>query len=694
MPSFFDNDVKKVVPLIIYENGSYNVCESTMNWLETLDEFAIISCAGKYRTGKSFLLNRLANAEADNGFGVGDSVQACTKGLWIYKEVFEENGKNFLFVDTEGIDALDANDTHDVRIFTLALLISSSFIYNSVGPIDETALQTLSLMTRVTENVKVDCNNEGDLSLHMPRFYWVLRDFSLKLTDKDNNIISPNEYLENALQTIDPNKATIRDAIKNSFHNRKLVTLPRPTNSDISVQMENRLLSLSKQFTGGVASFRSEIFKETNHLIADSTIINGKMFVVMCRHFISVIESNSVPIIKDSWSLMASIQARDLKDKLLAEAAQKLSTMKPKLKDLLDLEMKNLSKQIIETFSKKSMKPIDKSVQNDLINQVESMCEDSKRKLEINITEHVEKSLYEIEPLIDANPEQLSSILNKALSDFSDIHDNEQEFVKTWMVAATERALCRWIPRSLQALSVERNEKIEETKNIVNQHNIQLQNLKEEYQEYLRDTKIKTSELEQLYESNKSLLISEQNDNTRLRSEIITICSELRFLEQQLQDFTKKSNIEVEISSDASNNVHDELASLSIQYAELTSILSMEKNNHQKYLKLYTDYKDRLEKTMSMQAILETNWKSGIEKLQTEQQTVYDKQKSDYEKQLSQLQRDLKNIESVLEKERMCAEELKRENSKLLEKVQLFNLRFMFHLILNRIIWIIRFYQP
>jgi len=43
-------------------------------------------------------------------------------------------------VDTEGIGSLDGNEKNDMQFFTLALLISSFFIYNSVGVIDEQAL--------------------------------------------------------------------------------------------------------------------------------------------------------------------------------------------------------------------------------------------------------------------------------------------------------------------------------------------------------------------------------------------------------------------------------------------------------------------------------------------------------------------------------------------------------------------------
>jgi len=36
---------------------------------------------------------------------------------------------------------LDEDEDHDIRIFSLAVLLASSFLYNSVGSIDETALQ-------------------------------------------------------------------------------------------------------------------------------------------------------------------------------------------------------------------------------------------------------------------------------------------------------------------------------------------------------------------------------------------------------------------------------------------------------------------------------------------------------------------------------------------------------------------------
>ena len=51
-------------------------------------------------------------------------------------------------MDTEGIGATDQHENHDSKIFLLALLMSSYFIYNSVGTIDEKAIQNLSLIVK------------------------------------------------------------------------------------------------------------------------------------------------------------------------------------------------------------------------------------------------------------------------------------------------------------------------------------------------------------------------------------------------------------------------------------------------------------------------------------------------------------------------------------------------------------------
>jgi Guanylate-binding protein, N-terminal domain len=64
-----------------------------------------------YRTGKSYLLNRVI-LDKDTGFGVAPTVNACTKGIWIWSKPLTgqtEEGTitNILVIDSEGLGAVD-----------------------------------------------------------------------------------------------------------------------------------------------------------------------------------------------------------------------------------------------------------------------------------------------------------------------------------------------------------------------------------------------------------------------------------------------------------------------------------------------------------------------------------------------------------------------------------------------------------
>jgi hypothetical protein len=83
--------------------------------------------------------------------------------------------------------------------------LSSCFIYNSVGSIDENAIQNLSLVVNLTKNIHVRSKGNEELecddyAAYFPNFVWVVRDFSLQLVNMEGESITSKEYLEMALQ--------------------------------------------------------------------------------------------------------------------------------------------------------------------------------------------------------------------------------------------------------------------------------------------------------------------------------------------------------------------------------------------------------------------------------------------------------------------------------------------------------------
>ena len=101
-----------------------------------------------------------------------------------------------LILDTEGFGSTEGNDDRDCKLFILSLLLSSVVIYNSLGTIDEQTLNNLSMIIEVGKMFEKELENKNSI----PGLFWVLRDFSLQLEDKNGFAITPSDYLENSLE--------------------------------------------------------------------------------------------------------------------------------------------------------------------------------------------------------------------------------------------------------------------------------------------------------------------------------------------------------------------------------------------------------------------------------------------------------------------------------------------------------------
>lgn len=149
---------------------------------------------------------------------------------------------DIILIDTEGFGGMDENANHDSRIFLFSLLLSSFFIYNSVGSIDENALNTLNLIINLAKDIQTKTNKGHDDSENFPSFLWVVRDFTLQMVDKHENRINSKEYLENALEfqkgnsDAIENKNKIRRLLKHFFQDRDCEVMYRPSENEKDLQ--------------------------------------------------------------------------------------------------------------------------------------------------------------------------------------------------------------------------------------------------------------------------------------------------------------------------------------------------------------------------------------------------------------------------------------------------------------------------
>lgn len=314
----------------ITNNRNFELVPDTVDYLmKNFDGgIAICSIVGKYRTGKSFLLNRLLDLNQDNGFNVSASINACTKGLWIWsRPIFsQKDNLNIIFMDTEGLDSVDRNSDTDSKLFALTVLISSYFIYNSIGAIDEVSINTLSLITYLIKTVSLEEGkklvSEYQLSQFAPKLLWILRDFILEIKDPQGRPISANQYLESSLVDVNPSMKSgnkdsqksiqTRQSLINFFKNRDCMTMVRPIDDENNLRNIQHLSDnqIKPDFLNALNSIRNKIYKNCNQKVINGIGLNANMMIVYLKQFIESFNSGKLPVIQTAWKSLVENECR------------------------------------------------------------------------------------------------------------------------------------------------------------------------------------------------------------------------------------------------------------------------------------------------------------------------------------------------------------------------------------------------
>ena len=459
-----DSQINGAVPFITYNESTKKFiinkeAKKILSNPEQNKKIGIISLVGKYRTGKSFLLNRVIinnNANKNGGFEVGPTIKPCTKGIWLWSNpliISNPNNNNEPFpvylIDTEGLGAYDEEINHDSKIFLIAILISSLFIYNSFGTIDEAALSNLSFILNLSKSLKLrnnlqnedDNNNinnknntnnnneEKELAKYFPCLFWLLRDFVLKLVDSEGNPISSKQYLENSLMeqegTTDTilEKNLIRKKIKNYFLERDCFPMVRPVENEKDLQ---NLMNLSDE------NIRPEFITQSNHLRQmiyakvkpknfGGKILSGEMLIELVESIINSINDGAIPVIENSWKYITNNEC--IKNiKMLVETYskkiiefQKLYIEKEdffhelqKYNEELTIEVINYFKNTnINKFDEDDIKQHIENLKNNLKQEYKKLTIDNinllKDKYNYELNKEIEKIFNNKEKLLEMN---------------------------------------------------------------------------------------------------------------------------------------------------------------------------------------------------------------------------------------------------------------------------------------------------
>ncbi|CAD8077071.1 unnamed protein product [Paramecium sonneborni] len=408
--------------------------EIIQSFSEKCKNFAVVVVVGKYRTGKSYLINQVL-LQQNQGFNVGSTVNACTKGLWMWSDIiYFESGRSkepipAILIDTEGIGSLEEEQNHDVKIFLLAMLMSSYFIYNSVGTIDDMALQNLGLIVNLTKMLqKTDESTQKDLFETFPSFLWILRDFTLRLEDEFGNKITPKDYLENALkplkgfsETIE-NKNKIRRHITQFFQERDCMTLVRPTQDEKDLQHLSQLKfsELRTEFQEQLTALRKKFSYKISLKQYKGKPTTPFSFVEMCKHFVNTINEGNMPVIETQWQMIC-------KQELNRTLIGGLQIYKDSIEELL--LQNGISQEQLEKSHNIFLRKVKYYLENNCLDKESDEFTTAKKMIKQQILElyvDAQQRLYK------KHEEQLEEIKVQFLNKLNEQQDNIWELVVEW----------------------------------------------------------------------------------------------------------------------------------------------------------------------------------------------------------------------------------------------------------------------
>ena len=260
----------------------------------------IVSIVGNYRTGKSFLLNRLM--KRNDGFPLGSTVESKTKGIWMWVgDHPDDPTKSLVLLDTEGLNDVKKGDrSHDAQIFTLAILLSSILVYNSTGAIGAEALEGLHVASELSKHIQTRQCSEVEFATFFPAFIWAIRDFHLRLQDSSGRMMSANQYLEMSL-AVQPGATGNRDftavkqAIRDHFPRRDCFTFLPPVPFK---QLENletmQEADLDPDFLEAGEMFTNFVYQNNSLFQLKGEVLTGNSFAVLAEQYVSLINRGSI----------------------------------------------------------------------------------------------------------------------------------------------------------------------------------------------------------------------------------------------------------------------------------------------------------------------------------------------------------------------------------------------------------------
>ena len=260
-----------------------------------------------------------------------------------------------VLLDTEGIDAVGVSETMAMSLLTLTTLLSSFLIYNSKKVPQKVDLDKMRCFSQLSTSLLAQCGEMDVKKAFFPHFLWLLRDVSLKMTDREGKELEPTEFLHNRVLASESGELTnLGKSLVSLFPSLECATLPIPsTKRDIIRGIVEQQDKLKPAFNAAVDNLIQEILQKVapKKGVDGTTKVNGKALAALAEGYVKAVNKpGALPDLDQGWQAMVRLELKEYSYKLVREYKRE---MEDALEGNLPMEERNLLRIHQQTLNRK-----------------------------------------------------------------------------------------------------------------------------------------------------------------------------------------------------------------------------------------------------------------------------------------------------------------------------------------------------
>ncbi|XP_078413641.1 guanylate-binding protein 3-like [Cetorhinus maximus] len=282
------------------------------------------------------------------------------------------DGHCLVLLDTEGFGDVEKGDqNNDTKLFAIAILMSSMFVYNSKGTIDQQALQDINYVTELTKLIRTKSGAEKEqgenFMEYFPGFVWVVRDFMLELIINKRKI-TPDEYLENALKLKSGSDEKTKQfnlpkqCIRYYFRSRNCFVFDPPGKKKVLQNIETADDSeLDADFVQSSNEFCDFIYTNAEKKTVPGCggkVVTGAMFAHLLNTYVDIISNGKLACLDNVVQSLADTENEKARIKAIGhyeEQMKQLLTLPTETAEELNTIHEKCHKEAFDMFLKRAL---------------------------------------------------------------------------------------------------------------------------------------------------------------------------------------------------------------------------------------------------------------------------------------------------------------------------------------------------